>query len=544
MTDASDHADLVAAGNLLRCWARERGVEPGDELRIPLPAAGTEVVAPVTYRSATGWHLFGRAHFATGHPVDATTLAALLTADLSDDPAAIADLVGRVADSTRRIAAHHAYRQERPHGPPGTPAFLTAEQALLDGHPWHPTPKSRDGIGDIAARAYSPELRGSFALHWFAAAFDVVRYDSADGRPSSALFGHGPDGTALVPAHPWQARDLLDRPAVRSLLSDGRLRYLGPDGPAWYPTSSLRTVFRPDSPVMLKLSLGMRITNSRRENLREELLRGTEVCRLLDAGLADRIAAAHPAFRLLRDPGWLAVEPHETGLNLVVRENPFGRTDDVACVAGLTAPGAFGADSRLTAIVRRTAERTGRTTGDVAAEWFGRYLEVLVLPVLWLYGTYGLAVEAHQQNTLVALDGDGWPVGGWYRDNQGYYLSEKRAHEAYALLPGLGTQTDIVTADDVIHERLTYYLGVNNLLGVVGALGSAGLAREEDLLADARRALGPLADLAPPAALLLEAPTLRTKGNLLTRVHGLDELVGPVETQSVYVDVANPLAGA
>jgi siderophore synthetase component len=42
-------------------------------------------------------------------------------------------------------------------------------------------------------------------------------------------------------------------------------------------------------------------------------------------------------------------------------------------------------------------------------------------------------------------------------------------------------------------------------------------------------------------ARLLESPVLRCKANLLTRMHGLDELVGPVDTQSVYVTVANPL---
>ncbi|MBW8820232.1 MAG: hypothetical protein JF598_18930, partial [Streptomyces sp.] len=40
---------------------------------------------------------------------------------------------------------------------------------------------------------------------------------------------------------------------------------------------------------------------------------------------------------------------------------------------------------------------------------------------------------------------------------------------------------------------------------------------------------------------LLDSPVLRCKANLLTRVHGLDELVGPVDTQSVYVTIANPL---
>jgi siderophore synthetase component len=42
--------------------------------------------------------------------------------------------------------------------------------------------------------------------------------------------------------------------------------------------------------------------------------------------------------------------------------------------------------------------------------------------------------------------------------------------------------------------------------------------------------------------LLLNAQTLRCKANLRTRAQGLDELVGDLATQSVYVDIRNPFA--
>lgn len=58
---------------------------------------------------------------------------------------------------------------------------------------------------------------------------------------------------------------------------------------------------------MLKLSLGLRITNSRRENLRKELHRGVEVHRLLRSGLSKQWQSAHPGFDIVRDPAWLAV---------------------------------------------------------------------------------------------------------------------------------------------------------------------------------------------------------------------------------------------
>jgi siderophore synthetase component len=301
---------------------------------------------------------------------------------------------------------------------------------------------------------------------------------------------------------------------------------------------------------MLKLSLGLCITNSRRENLRKELHRGIEVHRLLRTGLAEQWKSAHPGFDIVRDPAWLAVDgPDGTpvaGLDVVLRHNPFGPCDDAVCIAGLTSPRPWPDEpvlrSRLARTVTRLAVRTGRPLGVVAAEWFLRYLEVVVRPVLWLDGTAGIALEAHQQNTLVLLDADGWPVGGRYRDNQGYYFRQSHRAALDARLPGIGTRSDTFVSDEVTDERFAYYLGINNVFGLVGAFGAQGIADEQILLAAFRRFLTEAAALGSPLPeRLLGDPVLRCKANLLTRLHGLDELVGPVDTQSVYVTVANPL---
>jgi siderophore synthetase component len=166
--------------------------------------------------------------------------------------------------------------------------------------------------------------------------------------------------------------------------------------------------------------------------------------------------------------------------------------------------------------------------------------------VLWLDAEAGIALEAHQQNTLLLLDADGWPAGGRYRDNQGYYFRESRRAELDARLPGVGERSDTFVCDEVTDERFAYYLAINNVFGVIGALGSQGLADERLLLAAFRRFLGDVATgpdrlRTPLPAHLLDSPVLRCKANLLTRLHGLDELVGPVDTQSVYVTIANPL---
>ena len=606
--DAQTAAQAAAVENLLRCWVRENDLAAPDDgtLRIPLPASGTALLAPVHYWSPTGWHRFGLPYLADAPdgapPADVVTVAALLARQAAwgtatagrGAPSAAArartadrpelrtphspaddggDLVGRVADSVRRTALF--IRDRREHPADEADLFLAAEQALVLGHPQHPTPKSREGLSEAETRLYSPELRGSFPLHWMAVAPSVLASDSAwteRGRPVAAeqltarLAGAGlplPDGYAALPLHPWQMREALHRPEAAALLDAGLLHNLGPHGAPWHPTSSVRTVHRTGAPAMLKLSLGLRITNSRRENLRKELHRGVEVHRLLRGGLFKQWQAAHPGFDIVRDPAWLAVDGPDAkplpGLDVMIRHNPFGPTDDVTCVAGLVSPRPHAQPgvrdrshdrpvmrSRLAELVTRLAGRTGRPRGAVATEWFLRYLEQVVRPVLWLDSEAGIALEAHQQNTLLLLDAEGWPTGGRYRDNQGYYFRASRRAELDSRLPGIGEHSDTFVSDEVTDERFAYYLAINNVLGLVGAFGSQRLADERLLLAAFRRfladvATGPARLRTSLPAHLLDSPVLRCKANLLTRLHGLDELVGPVDTQSVYVTIANPL---
>ncbi|WP_409238973.1 IucA/IucC family protein [Streptomyces sp. PA5.6] len=505
---------------------------------------------------------------ATGADQAADAEQADRAADPSE-PVDGADLVGRVADSVRRTATFIADRRDRPADEPDL--FLAAEQSLLLGHPLHPTPKSREGLSDTESRLYSPELRGAFALHWLAVDRSVLASDSAwteRGRTVPAdqlaarLVGSElplPDDRVALPVHPWQIRELRHRPSTAALFDAGLLQDLGTHGVPWRPTSSVRTLYRPGAAAMLKLSLGLRITNSRRENLRKELHRGVEVHRLLRSGLAEEWQSVHPCFDVVRDPAWLAVTAPDgtpvAGLDVMIRHNPFRPGDDATCIAGLVSPrpsalsscqDSHAMHSRLGETVTRLAGRTGRSRGAVATEWFLRYLETVVRPVLWLDSEAGVALEAHQQNTLLLLDPDGWPVGGRYRDNQGYYFRESRRADLERRLPGIGRDSDTFVSDEVTDERFAYYLGINNVLGLIGALGAERLADERLLLAAFRRFLadvasGPAKLRTSLPATLLDSPVLRCKANLLTRLHGLDELVGPVDTQSVYVTIPNPL---
>jgi siderophore synthetase component len=537
MTSRAVAAHLNA---ILRCYTRETSI-PIAAGPLTLPLGESTVTAQVEHASRTGLH-----HF-TDVLVDGVSpapedLVRLLSADA--DPAEIDDLAARTAESVRNVELFVTDQSER-----GPGRFLAFEQALLFGHLNHPAPKSRDGLSGDELKAYSPELGGRFALHWFEADAELVSSDQVTGAPSlqgldalqlmSALAGITPSaGRVLIPAHPWQAATVLQRPRVAKLIQAGRLKSLGPQGAQWYPTSSLRTVYHPDLPVMLKLSLGLRITNSRRESTPTELRRGLEINRVLDAGYHAGTASAHPRFTIVRDPAWVALDEGGqtlTGLDVAVRQVPAD-VDSYACLAGLVAPRPGG------------VSRLSEYAAEDPAGWMASYIDNVLVPMLHLYAETGIGLEAHQQNTLVRLDGAGRITGGAYRDNQGYYLASSYLPGLLAVT-GLQDSTLAVVEDAIVDDRLTYYLLHNQALAVVGCLGVDGVADEDELLGVVRDRL----TLALPslkaagrdgdrlARRWLEADTLPCKANMLTRLRGIDEVVAPLDAQSVYLDIPNPL---
>jgi len=548
-------AALIARDVLLRCWLRETGhLVPGTGVTtLDLPGVGARLRLQVTAHSPSGAHAFGAVSDATGDTLAYPDLVDLLSreAALRTGRRDHTEARNRILESARR-AEGYAARRVLEKAPPELPRWLLAEQDLLSGHPWHPMTKSREGLADPLDARYAPEARGCFTLHWYAAAPEVAAHGGADlevGSLRRSLAGGAaqrvPEGWLLVPAHPWQAADLRNRPAAADLLDRGLLRDLGPHGAPWWATSSLRTVARPGSDVMLKLSMGLRVTNSRRENTRGEGLLAVHTARLVDAGLGSALAAAHPYFGFVLDRGWLGVDGDgPVGLETVVREAPFDPAADVRCAGSVLDPRPDLARPPAGDLVLRTAAAHHVGVAEAAELWFGRWVDVVIEPLLWLHGTWGIGLEAHLQNVLVEFGADGLPTHGWYRDNQGWYAAASAVDRLATLMPDVGQDAPLVFDDQLVVDRVAYYVGVNHVLGVAAALARATGVPEARLLGVLAETLrlhldGP--SPSPVADLLLNADTLPAKANLLTGVDGRDEVESPVETQSVYVEIPNPL---
>ena len=463
------------------------------------------------------------------------------------------ELLARVLDSYQQMTG---YVEKAERSPRDDGHFIEVEQSLVYGHWQHPTPKSRQGMTFWQQKRYSPELRGQFRLHYFAADAALVRQASAaKSQPfeivRSLLGSSARDidiraGECLVPMHPLQAEALMLDPDIQALQQAGVLRHLGPAGPEFTATSSVRTVYSRDADWMVKFSLPVRITNSVRVNRRPELEAGVAMAKLMQRIDFPRRSAN---FRIIQDPAYLTLElpgRDESGFEVIFRENPFGadRGQGIATVAALTADPLPGGLSRLERVIRKLAARRGDSISGTGILWFERYLACAVAPLIRLYDEHGVALEAHQQNSLLDI-ASGHPSLCYYRDNQGFYLSERYRSTLARQVPETETIASLYFADAEIRDRFAYYLIVNQVFSVISRMGHDGLCDEGTLLCALRVHLEDCARSMTGAGRdfarhVLDLPTITSKANLTTRIFDVDELQssGP---QSLYRPIPNPL---
>ncbi|MFI8214547.1 IucA/IucC family protein [Streptomyces sp. NPDC085932] len=483
-----DLADAYAAVPLLNCLLREvaRPVREEDGHRVHhlpgtdrlLRVRGSRRPAEPEIEEAGTWRRLGHAE-----------LVGLVAAELRrhtglDHPA----LPAEMTDSRDVVAALLAARAGTT---PPEDLYRRSEQCLLTGHTHHPAPKARGGGPAADWLPYAPEAYARFPLVLLGLRADTV-VEEGDTSALDAL-GTAPPGYRLLPAHPWQL-DLAAR-ELAPAFADGRLLRLGTTAFHTWPTAAIRTLYAPERDLFLKFSLDVRITNDIRRLWRHDLL----ALRRTDTATSAAFAAYDGP------PGWLGDRGYRTAgfafeaLAVLVRDGFAGRL-----VPGATPLLAAGLVEGF------DGNPLDRVTDP--EPWWEAYLAHAVPPVLAAFAGHGVVVEAHLQNTLVAVDADGVPVQVLYRDAEGVKL-----------LP------DVERAAG--WERLVYCLVVNHLTEIAGAL--AERRPGFDPWPAVRRELA-RHDL-PEIPALLASPALPAKTNLLLRWTGADG------ADARYLPLPNPL---
>lgn len=397
----------------------------------------------------------------------------------------------------RDLSAVHAGRGLLPglraSGGPANPSVLLEQWGTL-GHPWHPNYKTKLGLSIGEAIAYSPEFGAEVAVEMVALRRDVAHVETLAGADSyladwraafplpaerfdTALRKRGLSAKDYLPllAHPWQVREVL-RVQFVDEIARGELVLLGLPAFTGHATMSFRTVQAqpPATAPMIKLPVGLRLTSVQRTVSPRSATMGPRVSALLQTLLA-REPAVEAVLSILPERHGVHYAPQPADderarhLGMLWRDNPLSglRPGELAmpvgCLFGDTAAG-------RPLLAELVAAHGGKDDADSLCTFYRHYTRVALDGLLALYLVYGVAFEAHQQNSLVVLDAQDRPLRLLLRD-----FGDIRIHRATLEAHGLSltlhdpAMTLIDDADFVreklLHTGLMCHLGELALLG-------------------------------------------------------------------------------
>ncbi|MER8437314.1 IucA/IucC family siderophore biosynthesis protein [Mesorhizobium sp. M1312] len=317
--------------------------------------------------------------------------------------------------------------------PPHLAAMTLDQWGALEGHPFYPTWKAKPGLPPQEVTALSPEfgarvrlritaLRKEWAYvekmphvgsysEWFSQNFPDLWRDWAEGLKER---GKSPGAWLPLPVHGWH----LDNFVRREFESEITSGVLHPEGPeiVTLPSMSFRTML-PDTQEprpFIKLPVAIWLTSEQRTLQAKSIHMGPRLSTLISDILAKEEDLRDTLEIFTEELGAILRHP-DTGdehpgrfLSVVFRNtNALVRTDGLMPVTVAALLTAGPTDDRPL-ICELIARNGNEAEADVAA-FFRAYARTVIRPTLAMYLLYGIAFEAHQQNSLVLFDHAGHP---------------------------------------------------------------------------------------------------------------------------------------
>ncbi|MBY8953055.1 siderophore synthetase [Pseudomonas carnis] len=299
------------------------------------------------------------------------------------------------------------------------------------GHPWHPNYKTKLGLNTAQVIDYSPEFEARFpvllcALHRQFAHVETLagtadywqwwsnHFPHAAQQLTTTLQAQGleADDYLPLPAHPWQARQELPQ-LFANEIGDKLLVLTDIVAFTAHPTMSFRTVLpegRRDAP-MVKLPVSLRLTSVQRTVSPRSARMGPRISHLL-LSILEREPAIQKCLNIVPERIGVHFQPqpandeHSRHLAVLYRDNPQSQLqpDEMAVPVGSL----FAIDHHGQPLLRQWV-RLSQGKDDAAAmlAFFHDYAAISVPALLGMYLRYGIAFEAHQQNSFMVMAADG-----------------------------------------------------------------------------------------------------------------------------------------
>ncbi|WP_256600485.1 MULTISPECIES: IucA/IucC family protein [unclassified Pseudomonas] len=330
---------------------------------------------------------------------------------------------------------------------------LLLEQWGTTGHPWHPNCKTKLGLATSEVIDYSPEFESSFNVLLYAVHRDFMHIESLPdfpdysselmrwlpgpmhelGRQLEAMALNAHDYIAL-PVHPWQAEKTLPK-LFAAEIRDQLLIVTRITAFIAHPTMSFRTVLpEASAPApMVKLPVGLGLTSAQRTVSPRSACMGPRVSALLmkilksEPGLQKKltIVAEHTGLHF-RAPG--VSDDRARHLSALYRANLSDSLEpgEIAIPVGSL----FAMDHEHQPLLRHWVSLSeGTDTTQAVLQFLDCYLYAALPGILGMYVLYGVAFEAHQQNSLMIMGADGHPSRLLLRDFGDIRIDKTTLHQ-------------------------------------------------------------------------------------------------------------------
>jgi siderophore synthetase component len=317
--------------------------------------------------------------------------------------------------------------------PPHLAAMTLDQWGALEGHPFYPTWKSKSDLSPEDVTALSPEfgtrvrvriaaLRkewsyvekmphvGSYS-EWFSQNFPELWRDWAEGLNRR---GKSPEDWLPLPVHIWH----LDNFVRREFASEITSGVFDPDGPevVTLPSMSFRTML-PDTKEprpFIKLPVAIWMTSEQRTLQAKSIHMGPRLSTLI-ADILSKERELHDRLEIFTEELGAILHHPVTGdehpgrfLSVVYRNSDaLARNDGLLSVTVAALLTASPVDGRP--LICELIARNGDESEAAVSAFFRAYVGTVIGPTLAMYLLYGIAFEAHQQNSTILFDETGRP---------------------------------------------------------------------------------------------------------------------------------------
>ncbi|MDT3982638.1 IucA/IucC family protein, partial [Staphylococcus ureilyticus] len=373
-------------------------------------------------------------------------------------------------------------------------SYLSSEQFVIEGHPIHPGAKLRKGMTPETVINYSAEFGNAISLQFILIHKSIAKAQTYIEEENDLLFrlfegleaavmnhvGHDQVNQYYVMVvHPWQYDHILLQ-EYKEELKTNRLIPIDYQQ-SYYAGLSFRTLMPkyPKKSPHIKLSTNVHITGEIRTLSEQTTINGPQVTHILNdikqkdslfkhinADTIDELAGIH--FYNSLDKVTTRTKRSEQ-LGTLFRTNIYHliKNETTPIIpSALVSSTIYNNEPLIVSLINKYKEKNKFPTFEIAAlSWIKQYGQALIDITIPLYVKYGIALEAHLQNSIATFSEDGRLDRLYIRDFEGLRIDRIRLNKMGYSTASFHEKSLILSDQPQTVFNKVFYSSIQNHLG-------------------------------------------------------------------------------